>query len=257
MTHFAPSERFPLVSVIMPCYNAERFIAQAIESVVAQTYQEWELLVSDDCSTDGSVPLVKSYAAADGRIRLVKASTNGGAAMARNAAIRVAKGRFLAFLDSDDLWHPEKLERQIAFMLGHQHAFTYTSYAIVDEQGERCGTSVQPPPSLSYSEYLRNTAIGCLTVVVDRNQLGDVTMQSQPMHEDFATWLQLLKRIDRAYGLREELAFYRVVADSLSHNKLKAAKQVWRIYREVEGLGLLRSLYSFWGYAIHAVMKRL
>ncbi len=247
----------PTVSIVMPVYNAEAFVAEAIDSVLAQTYDDWELLVCDDCSTDSSNRIIATYAERDPRIRLMRLDTNGGAAVARNTALRAARGRYIAFLDCDDLWKPSKLERQLAFMREHCYAFTFTQYETMSQDGQLHGRVLRMPERLSYKQYLANTAIGCLTVMVDRELTGDFAMPAIRTRQDMATWLLLLRRVDYAYALQENLSTYRHVSGSISSSKLKAAKQVWRVYRQVEGLGLLRSLYSFVGYAAHAVMKRL
>lgn len=247
----------PVVSVIMPSYNAAAFIAASVESVQAQSYEDWELLIADDCSTDETYTIARRYAAEDGRVRASRLDSNSGAAAARNLALSAAQGRYVAFLDSDDLWKPEKLSRQLEFMRERGVAFTYTDYELMNETGELLGKRLRAPISLTYSQYLRNTAIGCLTVMVDREQTGDFRMPPIRSSQDMATWLLLLRRVGVAYGLGENLAEYRLVRGSNSSKKLKAAKDVWRVYREIEGLGVARSVYSFFGYAFNAVRKRL
>lgn len=247
-----------MVSVIMPSYNAEKFIAESIQSVLAQSYVEWELLITDDCSTDGSYAIAKRYAAQDGRIRAFRLEKNSGAAVARNNSLDQAQGRYVAFLDSDDLWKSEKLEQQLAFMQKTNAAFTYTDYELMSERGELLGKRLRMPMQLTYNQYLRNTAIGCSTVMVDRDLVGDFRMfPMRRTSEDMATWLSLLRKVGIAKGVRKNLTTYRIVRGSFSSNRLKAAKDVWRVYREIEGLGLLRSAFSFCGYAFNAVKKRL
>lgn len=247
-----------MVSVIMPSYNAEKFIAESIESVLAQSYVAWELLITDDCSTDDSYAIAQRYAAQDGRIKAFRLEKNGGAAVARNYSLGLAQGRYVAFLDSDDLWKREKLEQQLAFMQKTNAAFTYTDYELMSEQGELLGKRLKMPIQLTYNQYLRNTAIGCSTVMVDRGLAGDFRMP--PMRrtsEDMATWLSLLRKVGIAKGVRKNLTTYRIVRGSFSSNRLKAARDVWKVYREIEGLGLMRSTFSFCGYAFNAVKKRL
>lgn len=247
-----------MVSIIMPSYNASAFIAESIESVLAQSYREWELLVTDDCSKDDSYAIARRYAAKDGRVKAFRLEKNAGAAIARNNSLGRAQGRYVAFLDSDDLWKPEKLEHQLAFMQANQASFTYTDYELMSEHGELLGKRLKMPIQLTYNQYLRNTAIGCSTVMVDRCLAGDFRMY--PMRrtsEDMATWLSLLRKEGIAKGLRENLTTYRIVRGSFSSNRLNAAKDVWFVYREIEGLGLLRSVFSFCGYAFNAVKKRL
>lgn len=258
MPNTMPSTCFDhLVSVIMPCYNAARFVESAIRSVLQQDYTEWELLVVDDCSKDDTAARVQAMAKDEPRIRFFQLEHNAGAAAARNKALREAKGRYIAFLDSDDLWLSEKLSRQLAFMKQHDYAFTYSDYQLMDEEGTLTGKRMHMPRRLSYHGYLFNTAIGCLTVVIDRVKTGDFAMPDLRTSQDAATWLLLLKRIPYAYALRECLATYRLVSTSNTASKKKAAKDVWRLYRYHEHLPLLQALFYFCGYAFHAVKKRL
>lgn len=246
-----------MVTIIMPSYNASAFIAESIESVLVQSYEDWELLITDDCSRDDSYAIAQRYAAQDARVKSYRLGKNGGAAAARNYSLDMARGRYIAFLDSDDLWKPDKLLRQVAFMEATGAAFTYTGYELMTQEGRLLGKRLHMPASLTYNQYLRNTAIGCLTVMVDREQTGAFTMPGIRSSQDMATWLLLLRRVGRAVALQEDLATYRLVKGSNSSKKLRAAQDVWRVYREIEGLGLLRSAYSFCGYALNAVKKRL
>lgn len=247
----------PLVSIIMPSYNAAQFIAESIESVLAQTYVDWELLITDDCSKDQTLEIAQSYEREDPRIKVFALPINSGAATARNHSLANAKGEYIAFLDSDDLWKPTKLERQLDFMLTGDYAFTFTNYELMDEDGHLLSKELKMPQSLSYNQYLRNTAIGCLTVVVNREKIGDFSMLNIRAAEDMSTWLRFLKKVGKAYALKENLATYRLVGNSVSSKKLKSAKDVWRCYRDIEHLSLARSIYSFVGYAFHAIKKRL
>lgn len=246
-----------LVSIIMPSYNASRFISESIDSVLRQTYPDWELLICDDCSKDNTLDIAHKYEQEDKRVRVFSLSTNSGAAAARNYSLSQAKGQIIAFLDSDDIWKPNKLEKQLSFMLGHRYAFTYTEYELMNEEGALLHKSPHMPQFLSYSQYLRNTAIGCLTVMVDKRQVGEFMMPSIRSSQDMATWLLLLKRIDKAYLFPENLAIYRLVSNSNSAKKVKAAKDVWRVYREIERLSFLKSAISFGGYVFNALMRRI
>ena len=163
--------RIPETSIIMPAYNNARFIGDSIRSVLAQTYINWELLIVDDCSKDNTAEIVESFH--DPRIHYQRNAHNMGAAETRNQALKIAKGRYIAFLDSDDLWEPEKLEKQITFMEKNGYAFTFSDYQIMQENGTQTGNILHMPASLNYHQYLRNTAIGCLTVVIDRSKTGD------------------------------------------------------------------------------------
>lgn len=250
-------EMTPLVSIIMPSYNAARFISESIDSVRTQTYSNWELLITDDCSKDNTLDIVRKYEQLDHRVRIFVLPNNSGAAAARNNSLRHAKGQFIAFLDSDDIWKPKKLEHQLSFMCSNNYALTFTNYELMTEDGHLLSKILDMPNSLTYDQYLKNTAIGCLTTMVDKTKVGDFSMPLIRSSQDMATWLLLLKRTERAYALNENLATYRLVNNSNSSKKIKAAKDVWRVYREFEHLPFLKSIYSFLGYIFHAILKRL
>ena len=245
-----------LVSIIMPSYNAARFIGESINSVLLQTYSNWELLIVDDCSKDNSVEVVRKFANIDKRVVLFSLEKNVGAAAARNVAIEHAQGQYIAFLDSDDVWDEYKLEKQLAFMKQYSYAFTFSNYYVMEENGKKTENIVKVPSSLSYHQYLRNTIIGCLTVIIDRQQTGDFKMPLIKSSHDMALWLLIMKRGFKAYGLKDVLAGYRLVSTSNTAKKWKAAKDVWKVYREIEGLSVLYAAYCFCGYAINAVLKR-
>ncbi len=232
-----------LVSIIMPCYNMEAYVAQSIASVRAQTYTEWELLVVDDGSTDGSRKIVTELAKADTRIQPIFLETNSGIAAARNAGLHRAVGRYLAFLDSDDLWEPCKLAVQLTFMKERDAAFTYSSYYRVDESFNVIDTK-KVPAQLSYPELLKKNEIGCLSVIIDRQKTGDFQMPDI-RHEDYATWLFLLRTTGlTACGIQQPLARYLVRGGSVSRNKGKSMAWVYRIYRSQEGMSpLTAALY--------------
>lgn len=247
----------PLVSIIMPCYNAERYIAQSIESVLAQTYQEWELLITDDCSTDSSVEIIKRYCEQDGRINVFVPNEHQGTAKARNVSISRAKGRFVAFLDSDDIWYSEKLEKQINYMLDNEVAFTYSSYEIIDFQGNQRNKIVKDAGVISYNKYLRNTIICCGTVVLDREKTGNFTSPIIRTSQDMALWLSIMKRGFKAYPVPGPLHKYRITPGSATRNKFRASCDVWRVYRRIEKLSLLKSVYSFSCYSLNAIKKHV
>lgn len=246
-----------LISIIMPSYNAARFIGESINSVLLQTYSNWELLIVDDCSKDNSVEVVRKFANIDKRVVLFSLEKNVGAAAARNVAIEHAQGQYIAFLDSDDVWDEYKLEKQLAFMKQYSYAFTFSNYYVMEENGKKTENIVKVPSSLSYHQYLRNTIIGCLTVIIDRQQTGDFKMPLIKSSHDMALWLLIMKRGFKAYGLKDVLAGYRLVSTSNTAKKWKAAKDVWKVYREIEGLSVLYAAYCFCGYAINAVLKRI
>jgi teichuronic acid biosynthesis glycosyltransferase TuaG len=244
-----------LVSVITPAWNAEKFVAATIRSVQAQTIADWEMLIADDCSTDSTAVAVEAIAAQDHRVRLIRQPRNAGPALARQAAIEQASGRYLAFLDSDDLWLPHKLERQIPFMQSIRAALSFTAFRRISEDDAVVGVLKPIPESLSYVELLRNTAIATLTAVVDREVAGPVAMKDEP-YDDFCLWLSILKRGHRAYGLNEDLARYRVRGGSVSSRPLRSAGWVWHIYRNVERLPLSHAAWCMAHYGARAWSKR-
>lgn len=238
----------------MPSHNSELFIRKTIESVQLQSYLDWELIVVDDCSIDTSLEVLENLSGADSRIKLIRLQNNCGAAAARNKAIDIARGRYIAFLDSDDLWHPEKLERQIGFMQRYDHAFTYTAYEKINEDGipfQIMGV----PEKLSYHDLLKTNVIGCLTAMYDTEKLGKVYMPASTKREDFATWLQILKKVDYAYGINELLAQYRVYDAQSSSKKVNMAKENWRLYKDIEKLGTIKSIYYFAHYSIRGLLR--
>ena len=246
----------PLVSIIMPCYNAERFIAQSIESVMAQTFASWELLITDDGSTDRSVDVVKKYCAKDKRINLLESKEHHGIAVTRNMSIQRAKGRFIAFLDSDDIWKSDKLERQIGFMFEHDVAFTYSSYEVIDEQGN-LKKNVPDAGVMNYRKYLRNTIICCGTVMLDREKIGDFLTPIIATSEDMSLWLKIMKKGYDAYPVPGPLHQYRVRPHSASSNKFKASRDVWRVYRNIEKLSWPSAAVNFICYSFNAVKKHV
>jgi teichuronic acid biosynthesis glycosyltransferase TuaG len=244
-----------VVSVVMPAYNAASVVGASIRSVVAQQFTRWELIVVDDHSSDDTALQVQVFAARDGRIRLIQLEENRGPAVARNAAIAAARGRYVAFLDCDDLWLPGKLGRQLEFMEASGAAFSYGAYYKIDAGGHRCGR-VDVPPRTTYRELLKTNVIGCLTAMYDTRSVGRVFMPGIRKGQDYGLWLDLLKRVNCAYGMPEPLAEYRVRSGSISANKLESSLWVWRVYRRVERLSLPRAAYYFTHYAIHGLRDR-
>ena len=247
----------PLVSIIMPCYNAERYIAQSIESVLAQTYPNWELLITDDCSTDKSVEIISKYSKTDDRINVLVPDEHQGIAKTRNMSISRARGRFVAFLDSDDVWYSEKLEKQVNFMLENNLAFTYSSYEVIDCQGNSKNRIVKDAGVMSYKKYLRNTIICCGTVMLDRDKIGDFLTPIIATSEDMSLWLKIMKRGYDAYPVPGPLHKYRITPGSASSNKFKAACDVWRVYRKIEKLSWPKSVINFICYSFNAVKKHV
>ncbi|WP_170947155.1 glycosyltransferase family 2 protein [Bordetella genomosp. 2] len=252
MTHEHP----PAVSIVMPAYNAGRFIGAAIDSVLAQTCQDWELIVVDDASTDGTAGLVRAYQQRDARIRHERQPRNQGVAAARNRALEMARGRYVAFLDSDDTWEPAKLARQLAFMEQSGAAISYAAYLRVDDDGREL-SRVRVPAVVRYADMLTSNHIGNLTGIFRRAELAD--LRFEPVrHEDYLFWLHAIERVGeaRATPSDEPLARYRASAGSLSGNKLRAAGWQWRIYRQTLGLSVARSAWLFACYAVNALRKR-
>ncbi|WP_107697514.1 glycosyltransferase family 2 protein [Campylobacter concisus] len=242
------------VTIIMPSYDSEKFIIESIESVLAQTYSNWELIIVDDCSPDDSNKIITKYVDSDGRIKLIKLQKNSGPAVARNTAIEAASGRYIAFLDSDDVWLPNKLETQINFMHDNDLAFTYSSYRLVGEDNEHLGVFITKD-KISYFNMLKTCSVGCLTAIYDTKKIGKQYMPLILKRQDYGLWLKILKLIGETKGISEPLATYRIRKNSVSSNKVKAAKYQWKIYRDIEKLSFLKSLYYFVFYAYNGVTK--
>lgn len=264
----------------MPAFNAASTIAESIESVLAQSEPSWELLVINDGSTDGTEACVVDYAVRDARVRLLHTDGREGPASARNVGLSGATGRWIAFLDSDDLWAPEKLERQLAFMESQGAVLSFTSYRRIDAHGNLLSSPVRVPPAVGYRELLKSNCIGCLTAMYERNRFPEARMpdlgrlEAQGLwrhlvgpgrigHEDFAFWLEMLSSSDDgflepvvAHGLQEPLAYYRVGQQTISSNKLRAAVFQWLIYRKHRRLPWTAAAALFMQYAFRGVMKR-
>lgn len=247
--------RDDLVSIITPAYNCEKFIVDTIESVIAQSYLNWEMIIINDKSTDNTKSIVEKYCSIDSRVKLINQEKNSGVAKARNAGIEAAEGRFIAFLDSDDCWKNDKLKKQLDFMKKNDYALTYTSYEYISEDGKRLNKIISIPSSQNYKQGLKNTIIGCLTVIVDREKVGDFEMPALKHGEDHVTWLSIMKNGNLAYGLNENLAFYRVSKQSLTGNKMKVLRYQWQNYRDVLGISFFKRIYYFSCYSINAVRK--
>ncbi len=248
-----------LVSVIVPVYNAGRWIEDTILSVKSQTYKDFEMILIDDGSTDDSVEVIRRTAGADERIKLVDVGEkNLGAAHARNRGVELARGRYICYIDADDLWSPDKLEKQLAFMDENDAAFSFTGYEFADESGIGVQKIVRVPGTISYRQALKNTTIFTSTVMFDMDKLTreDIMMPQVPS-EDTATWWKVLKKVGRAYGLDEALTLYRRGTGTLSSNKMTAIQRIWNLYRNVEGLNVFYSAYCFVFWAVRAVLRRM
>ena len=235
-----------LVSVIMPTYNCSRYILQSLDSVIAQTITDWEVQIIDDCSTDNTAEVLKPYLEKYPNIHYHGDVQNSGPAVARTAAIKRATGKYIAFLDSDDLWKPDKLEKQIEFMKKTGAKFSATGYRLMDESGSDLHTAYIPPKKTDYKKMIRlSNPIGNLTVMYDQEALGKFQVPTIKKRNDFALWLKILKEIDYCYGMEDVLGTYRMGrVGSVSSNKLKQAKYHWQLYHEIEGHNVLRSLYE-------------
>ena len=243
----------PLVSIIMPMYNSERYIEDSIKSVIEQTYSNWELIIVDDHSTDQSYDLAKSLADHDPRIKHQQMQTNSGVAKVRNNGLSLALGKYIAFLDSDDIWLPSKLEKQIALMEKENLFLSYTSYATINEKNETTGM-FHVKKRVTYNDMLKTSTIGTLTTVYNAEKLGKYYFQDIG-HEDYVMKLQILKDIDYAGGIEEPLAKYRMTNNGLSGNKFKTALWQWKIYRDSEQLSMMKSLYYFIHYVYFGLKK--
>lgn len=252
-------ETKPTVSVLMPTYNSKKYVDAAVSSVIKQTYTDWELIVVDDCSWDGTYELIERLALNDSRIRLLRHKVNSGAGLARTKALNNATGRFISYLDADDIWYPNKLERQLDFMLSNKIAFSCASYEVIDDLGKPLNKYVYMKPKVDYVGFLTNNLLQTVGIMADTNLMDKALLEMPPLkrRQDAATWLQVLKSGQVNYGMQEVLCQYRRTANSLSSNKLRAVQGVWSLYRKIERLPLMFSCYCFVRYAFVAVWKRV
>jgi len=240
------------ISIVTPVYNSEKYLADSIGSVLNQTYSNWEHILVDDCSSDNSEAAIKSFQEKDPRIKYHRLEKNSGAGIARNKAIEIAEGNYIAFLDSDDVWHPEKLEKQLSFMQKNGYHFTFTDYDMVNEEGHKLSRLIKAKSKVTYTKALYKNPIGCLTAMYDVDFFGKQYMPSIRKRQDYALWLKLLKKTN-GYGLNECLASYRTGNASISANKIDLLKYEWKIYREVEGLSWLKSAF----FLLSAIILKL
>lgn len=248
------------ISIIIPVYNVELYIEQTMDSVRSQTYQDWELLLIADGCTDNSEQVIRAYQerTSDKRIHLIRQPGNLGAAQARNRGLKEATGRYIAYLDADDLWKSEKLEKELAFMERQKAAFAFTGYEFADEAAKGTGKVVQVPALLNYKQALKNTTIFTTTVMFDTERISkEHLVMPQMKSEDTALWWSILRKGYMAYGLNENLALYRRSGKTLSSNKLEAIRRIWNLYRKAEGLSIPFSMYNFCFWATRAVKRRV
>lgn len=245
----------PYVSVIMPAYNAERFIGAAVRSVMNQTFTDWELLVIDDGSSDSTCDIVRALAAEDDRIKLLVNDKNMGVAKTRNRGFDICRGQYVALLDSDDVWYPEKLKKQLEKLDEQGADFAYCSYAIVDADGKKAKSDYVTSEQVDFEKLLRENVIGCSTVVLSRKIVERHRFETDFYHEDYVLWLDLLRCGYKAVGCSETLVDWRLIENSRSFDKRKSAKNRWRIYREHLGLSFVKSVYVFGHYAFASLKK--
>ncbi|AUC82936.1 glycosyltransferase family 2 protein [Lacinutrix sp. Bg11-31] len=233
-----------LVSIITPLYNAEAFISETIRSILNQTYTNWELLLIDDCSTDNTISIINDFIFENQNITVVKNETNQGTAISRNKGIMAAKGDYIAFLDADDLWKPQKLEKQIAFMENENCDVCFSSYEQIDENGKPLNKLVNALPSLTYKKYLKSNYIGNLTGVYNAKTLGKITSPNLRKRQDWLLWLSAIKTSGKpARSVQESLAFYRVRNNSISSNKIELLKHNYWVYKKGLGFSAVKSMY--------------
>lgn len=245
----------PMISVIMPTYNAQAYIQTAIESVMRQTLKDWELWVIDDGSTDDTVACAEALAAQDERIRVLVNKHNMGAAATRNRGISHCRGDFIAFLDSDDIWLPDKLHKQIMHLQKTGGDLCYTSYAIIGADGDSVRPDYIVPETVDFSSMLRENVIGCSTVMIRRDTAMQYRFTTEFYHEDYVYWLELLKTGHRAVGCQEVLTQWRLLETSRSFHKGRSAKNRWRIYRNYLKLPLWQAMGAFGGYMFAGAKK--
>ncbi len=242
------------VSIITPTHNAAAFIQETVDAILAQTHKNWELLITDDASADNTCQIVEQYMKSDSRIKLFRLKENLGPAGARNNSVKHASGRFIAFCDSDDYWTPDKLTKQLDLMLKNGYAFTYSPYHIISESGQHIETLI-PRKKVSYRALLNTCDIGCLTAIYDTSVTGKVYMMPLWNKEDYALWLELLKKVGYAYSCDEPLGYYRLRQSSISSNKIRTIKYLWQVYYNIEKLSFPRSLYYSLVYIWHGIKK--
>ncbi len=244
-----------LVSIITPTYNCGKFISKTIDSVINQTYKNWEMIIVDDMSTDNTREVVEEYAKSYRNIKYVCLKENSGAAVARTVAMEMASGKYMAFLDSDDLWDEFKLEKQIGFMKQNDYAFTCTSYEKIDEDGNKLNKTVKCIKKTDYNRLLLDCPVGNSTVMYNVEKMGKFKVPNIRKRNDDALWLQMLKKEKYIYGLNEVLMQYRIRKGSISNNKFKVIKYHWILYREIEKLNVFRSAFHVFWWCVIKVLK--
>jgi len=232
----------PLVSIITPCYNSEKYIQEAIQSVQNQTYQNWEMIIVDDASTDETVAIIDKIASIDNRIKVVRLYKNSGTGIARNCALDFANGKYIAFLDADDLWKSEKLEIQINFLQTNNIPFTFSYYDCVDEEGKSLNLRIEAPKHLSYRQLFFCNYVGNLTGIYDVDYFGKISISSTRKRQDWMLWLTILQKIKLAHIVMQSLAYYRVRQNSISASKFDLVKHNYAVYRLFHGFTVFKSI---------------
>ena len=247
-----------LISIVMPVHNAEKYVLQSVASVKRQSYKNWELIMVEDASTDSTPEILEGLAGSDKRIKLIKNEGEHGASFARNLGVKAATGRYLAYLDADDIWSRHKLEEQLAFMQEKRAAFTFTAYEFGDADCKGTGKVVRVPEKLDYKKALSRTVIFTSTVMFDLERIDrELIYMPHIKSEDTASWWKILKSGVTAYGLNKVYVIYRISGNSLSSDKVEALRRIWNLYRKSEKLSLPYSCVLFVGWAVRAVVRRL
>jgi teichuronic acid biosynthesis glycosyltransferase TuaG len=245
-----------LVSIITPTYNSEKFISDAIQSVQKQSYLDWEMIIVDDCSKDKTVEIIQNFMEDDHRIHLIHLDKNSGAGIARNTALTEANGRYIAFLDSDDIWKPQKLSKQIELMQKHNLPFTFSYYDLMNEKGDLLKKCIEAPKKLSYCQLFFCNFVGNLTGIYDANYFGKIAISSIRKRQDWIVWLTILKKIKTAQPVPESLALYRIRENSVSSSKTALLKPNYIVYRKFHKLNILTSLLCMVGFLFTQILVK-
>lgn len=244
-----------MISVVMPAYNAERTIREAIDSILTQSYRDLELIVVNDCSQDGTKGIIEEYVRADERVRLINNEVNSGVSVSRNKAVAAAKGEYIAFLDSDDIWKQGKLEKQLKVMEDNNAVLSYTSSAFIDQDGKPYNYVMEAEEKTTLDTLLRKNLISCSSAMVRASVMKKIRMPGDRMHEDYYVWLKILKKYKYAYGVKEPLLIYRLSSNSKSSGRIKSAVMIYNTYHAV-GYNAAEAGFLTLRYTIHSVSKR-
>lgn len=247
----------PLVSIVVPTYNSEKFIVDAINSVINQSFSDWEMIIVDDCSVDKTVEIIESLVLGNNKVKLLKHHKNLGTGPTRNTGIDHSLGRYIAFLDADDVWLPAKLEKQISFMQLNKIGISFTSYSFINSDGNKIRGGVNAAEQLDLDGYMRATGIGLSTAIIDREICGEVRFSDLRVRQDTFLWMNLLNSNHIAYGLNERLAKYRISSGQISGNKFKIAWKTFLLYRGFNVISYRRRIVNYLFYIVNAVLKRL